>query len=156
MLSGVIVFFSPRPTEQQQGRGGGSYVCSLRWTRAAPRSTAASRWPAAWRRPRPRGSHLTLAAAAPCPRLTPDRSEVGVGRGQRAEGVSSKLLFPQLIKDWEVIDDLQAEMHPGGESPHDMTTPGICEGYLLKRRKWPLKGWHKVRHPSVHPPPPSD
>uniref|UniRef100_A0A8C6LUB3 Oxysterol-binding protein n=1 Tax=Nothobranchius furzeri TaxID=105023 RepID=A0A8C6LUB3_NOTFU len=24
-----------------------------------------------------------------------------------------------------------------------MITPGICEGYLLKRRKWPLKGWHK-------------
>uniref|UniRef100_A0A4W5PPG9 Oxysterol-binding protein n=1 Tax=Hucho hucho TaxID=62062 RepID=A0A4W5PPG9_9TELE len=25
----------------------------------------------------------------------------------------------------------------------DLTIPGICEGYLLKRRKWPLKGWHK-------------
>uniref|UniRef100_A0A8C6TVP4 Oxysterol-binding protein n=1 Tax=Neogobius melanostomus TaxID=47308 RepID=A0A8C6TVP4_9GOBI len=24
-----------------------------------------------------------------------------------------------------------------------MPTPGLCEGYLLKRRKWPLKGWHK-------------
>ncbi|XP_070847353.1 oxysterol-binding protein-related protein 7 [Chaetodon trifascialis] len=49
----------------------------------------------------------------------------------------------QIIKDWEVIDDFQTEMQPGGDSPHDMTTPGICEGYLLKRRKWPLKGWHK-------------
>ncbi|XP_044034764.1 oxysterol-binding protein-related protein 7 isoform X2 [Siniperca chuatsi] len=49
----------------------------------------------------------------------------------------------QIIKDWEVIDDLQLEMQTGGDSPHDMTTPGICEGYLLKRRKWPLKGWHK-------------
>ncbi|XP_027144992.1 oxysterol-binding protein-related protein 7 [Larimichthys crocea] len=48
----------------------------------------------------------------------------------------------QIIKDWEVIDDLQAEMQTGGDA-HDMTTPGICEGYLLKRRKWPLKGWHK-------------
>uniref|UniRef100_A0A8C9XWG1 Oxysterol-binding protein n=1 Tax=Sander lucioperca TaxID=283035 RepID=A0A8C9XWG1_SANLU len=48
-----------------------------------------------------------------------------------------------IIKDWEVIDDLQVEMHAGGDNPHDMTTPGICEGYLLKRRKWPLKGWHK-------------
>uniref|UniRef100_A0A8C6LYT6 Oxysterol-binding protein n=1 Tax=Nothobranchius furzeri TaxID=105023 RepID=A0A8C6LYT6_NOTFU len=28
--------------------------------------------------------------------------------------------------------------------PQVMITPGICEGYLLKRRKWPLKGWHKV------------
>uniref|UniRef100_A0A671NL19 Oxysterol-binding protein n=1 Tax=Sinocyclocheilus anshuiensis TaxID=1608454 RepID=A0A671NL19_9TELE len=25
----------------------------------------------------------------------------------------------------------------------DANTPGICEGYLMKRRKWPLKGWHK-------------
>ncbi|XP_038590848.1 oxysterol-binding protein-related protein 7 [Micropterus salmoides] len=49
----------------------------------------------------------------------------------------------QIIKDWEVIDDQQVEMQTGGENPHDMTTPGICEGYLLKRRKWPLKGWHK-------------
>ncbi|XP_068610323.1 oxysterol-binding protein-related protein 7 [Brachionichthys hirsutus] len=50
----------------------------------------------------------------------------------------------QIIKDWEVIDDLQVETHAGGESPHDEAcTPGICEGYLLKRRKWPLKGWHK-------------
>ncbi|XP_071317904.1 oxysterol-binding protein-related protein 7 isoform X1 [Trachinotus anak] len=49
----------------------------------------------------------------------------------------------QIIKDWEVIDDLHVEMHSGGDNPQDMTTPGICEGYLLKRRKWPLKGWHK-------------
>ncbi|KAM7381210.1 hypothetical protein PAMA_012180 [Pampus argenteus] len=50
----------------------------------------------------------------------------------------------QIIKDWEVIDDPQVEMHIGGDNPQDiMTTPGICEGYLLKRRKWPLKGWHK-------------
>ncbi|XP_068439850.1 oxysterol-binding protein-related protein 7 isoform X2 [Clinocottus analis] len=49
----------------------------------------------------------------------------------------------QIIKDWEVIDDLQVEMQAGGDSPPDTTAPGICEGYLLKRRKWPLKGWHK-------------
>lgn len=51
----------------------------------------------------------------------------------------------QIIKDWEVVDDLHVEMQAGNENPHDMTAPGICEGYLLKRRKWPLKGWHKVR-----------
>lgn len=45
-----------------------------------------------------------------------------------------------------MIDDLQVEMQTGGDSPHDLTTPGICEGYLLKGRKWPLKGWHKVRN----------
>ncbi|XP_028286730.1 oxysterol-binding protein-related protein 7 [Parambassis ranga] len=49
----------------------------------------------------------------------------------------------QIVKDWEVIDDLPLEMHIGSDSPQDLTPPGICEGYLLKRRKWPLKGWHK-------------
>ncbi|MED6238702.1 hypothetical protein ATANTOWER_027932 [Ataeniobius toweri] len=49
----------------------------------------------------------------------------------------------QIIKDWEVIDDLQVEMQAGSDSPQDTTAPGICEGYLLKRKKWPLKGWHK-------------
>ncbi|XP_034414657.1 oxysterol-binding protein-related protein 7 [Cyclopterus lumpus] len=49
----------------------------------------------------------------------------------------------QIIKDWEVIDDLQVETRAGGDNPPDTTAPGICEGYLLKRRKWPLKGWHK-------------
>uniref|UniRef100_A0A3B4ERV3 Oxysterol-binding protein n=1 Tax=Pundamilia nyererei TaxID=303518 RepID=A0A3B4ERV3_9CICH len=49
----------------------------------------------------------------------------------------------QIIKDWEVIDDLQVEMQGAGDDPQDRTAPGICEGYLLKRRKWPLKGWHK-------------
>lgn len=64
--------------------------------------------------------------------------------------------LPQLVKDWEVIDDLQAEIQAGGESPQDMSAPGICEGYLLKRRKWPLKGWHKVRNhtPTSHSPTP--
>ncbi|KAI9537378.1 hypothetical protein NQZ68_025234 [Dissostichus eleginoides] len=57
---------------------------------------------------------------------------------------SSTVSSRQVIKDWEVIDDLQVETQPGGENPPDTTIPGICEGYLLKRRKWPLKGWHKV------------
>lgn len=26
----------------------------------------------------------------------------------------------------------------------DLSIPGICEGYLMKRRKYPLNGWHKV------------
>lgn len=54
-----------------------------------------------------------------------------------------------MIKDWEVVEDLQVESNTGGDNPGDLTTPGICEGYLLKRRKWPLKGWHKVRLPSI-------
>ncbi|KAM9773444.1 oxysterol-binding protein-related protein 7 isoform 1-T2 [Syngnathus typhle] len=49
----------------------------------------------------------------------------------------------QLIKDWEVVDDFQVEANAAGEHPQERSTPGVCEGYLLKRRKWPLKGWHK-------------
>uniref|UniRef100_A0A8C8JZ68 Oxysterol-binding protein n=1 Tax=Oncorhynchus tshawytscha TaxID=74940 RepID=A0A8C8JZ68_ONCTS len=52
------------------------------------------------------------------------------------------LSHPQNIKDWEVMDDLQVDV-TSGDNPQDLTIPGICEGYLLKRRKWPLKGWHK-------------
>ncbi|XP_062416070.1 oxysterol-binding protein-related protein 7 [Pungitius pungitius] len=48
-----------------------------------------------------------------------------------------------VVKDWEVIDDLRVETQAGGDNPDEVTTPGICEGYLMKRRKWPLKGWHK-------------
>uniref|UniRef100_A0A8C4II19 Oxysterol-binding protein n=1 Tax=Dicentrarchus labrax TaxID=13489 RepID=A0A8C4II19_DICLA len=59
----------------------------------------------------------------------------------RSSSTLSSRQSRQIIKDWEVIDDLQVDMQTGGE--HDMTIPGLCEGYLLKRRKWPLKGWHK-------------
>uniref|UniRef100_A0A669CGI3 Oxysterol-binding protein n=1 Tax=Oreochromis niloticus TaxID=8128 RepID=A0A669CGI3_ORENI len=49
-------------------------------------------------------------------------------------------------RHWEVVDDLQhvdRGLVPG--SSGDLSIPGICEGYLMKRRKYPLKGWHKVR-----------
>lgn len=47
--------------------------CALTWIPAALRSTAASHWPVAWRSRRPCGGSHTLAAAARCHRLTPDR-----------------------------------------------------------------------------------
>ncbi|XP_051522757.1 oxysterol-binding protein-related protein 7 isoform X3 [Myxocyprinus asiaticus] len=47
------------------------------------------------------------------------------------------------IKDWEVMDYFPADMNLTGESMQDANPPGICEGYMMKRRKWPLKGWHK-------------
>lgn len=53
-------------------------------------------------------------------------------------------LLLKHIKDWEIMDDLQMDLGTG-ESLQDLSMPGICEGYLMKRRKWPLKGWHKVR-----------
>lgn len=42
------------------------------------------------------------------------------------------------------MDDLQGDCGASRETVQDMNPPGICEGYLMKRRKWPLKGWHKV------------
>ncbi|XP_034046554.1 oxysterol-binding protein-related protein 7-like isoform X2 [Thalassophryne amazonica] len=47
-------------------------------------------------------------------------------------------------RHWEVLDDLQqADCGPAVGSSSDLSIPGICEGYLMKRRKYPLKGWHK-------------
>lgn len=47
-------------------------------------------------------------------------------------------------RHWEVVDDLQhVDMSSVPGSSLDLSIPGICEGYLMKRRKYPLKGWHK-------------
>ncbi|KAJ8264655.1 hypothetical protein GJAV_G00152180 [Gymnothorax javanicus] len=61
----------------------------------------------------------------------------------RSSSTASSRHSRQNSKDWEVMDDLQTDMFSGTESPADKTVPGICEGYLMKRRKRPLKGWHK-------------
>lgn len=42
------------------------------------------------------------------------------------------------------MDDLQGDFGASCETMQDKSPPGICQGYLMKRRKWPLKGWHKV------------
>nr|XP_057904923.1 oxysterol-binding protein-related protein 7-like isoform X2 [Doryrhamphus excisus] len=47
-------------------------------------------------------------------------------------------------RDWEVMADLQHQDQsclPGGCA--DASIPGLCEGFLMKSRKYPLKGWHK-------------
>uniref|UniRef100_A0A8C1KFA8 Oxysterol-binding protein n=1 Tax=Cyprinus carpio TaxID=7962 RepID=A0A8C1KFA8_CYPCA len=41
------------------------------------------------------------------------------------------------------MDDFPADLNLPGENMQDANAPGICEGYLMKRRKWPLKGWHR-------------
>ncbi|KAM7372554.1 hypothetical protein PAMP_009712 [Pampus punctatissimus] len=47
-------------------------------------------------------------------------------------------------RHWEVMDDLQQmEQYAVPGSSLDLSIPGICEGYLMKRRKYPLNGWHK-------------
>ncbi|XP_057211146.1 oxysterol-binding protein-related protein 6-like isoform X1 [Triplophysa rosa] len=45
----------------------------------------------------------------------------------------------QNSRDWEVI--LDTESAPVGVGNNGV--PGICEGFLLKKRKSPLQGWHK-------------
>lgn len=39
--------------------------------------------------------------------------------------------------DWEIIDSIKVLLSPD-------QVPSRLEGFLLKKRKWPLKGWHKV------------
>lgn len=47
----------------------------------------------------------------------------------------------QNSRDWEVMTDIQSStIHPDKNS-----IPGNCEGFLMKKRKYPLQGWHKVR-----------
>lgn len=64
------------------------------------------------------------------------------GHSRSSSTGSSK--HSKQARDWEVMDDLQTQdvcSIPG--SSLDLSIPGICEGYLMKRRKYPLKGWHK-------------
>nr|XP_033786707.1 oxysterol-binding protein-related protein 3 isoform X1 [Geotrypetes seraphini]XP_033786708.1 oxysterol-binding protein-related protein 3 isoform X1 [Geotrypetes seraphini]XP_033786709.1 oxysterol-binding protein-related protein 3 isoform X1 [Geotrypetes seraphini]XP_033786711.1 oxysterol-binding protein-related protein 3 isoform X1 [Geotrypetes seraphini]XP_033786712.1 oxysterol-binding protein-related protein 3 isoform X1 [Geotrypetes seraphini] len=63
-------------------------------------------------------------------------------------GVSQKMLSPSRSTSscsskqenrqdsWEVVEGLRGSMNYAQEMQ-------IQEGYLLKKRKWPLKGWHK-------------
>uniref|UniRef100_A0A8C8BJG2 Oxysterol binding protein like 7 n=1 Tax=Otus sunia TaxID=257818 RepID=A0A8C8BJG2_9STRI len=43
---------------------------------------------------------------------------------------------PGGSESWEVVEEPPVRGSPGQEPPRH-------EGYLLKKRKWPLKGWHK-------------
>ncbi|KAJ8372350.1 hypothetical protein AAFF_G00290390 [Aldrovandia affinis] len=61
----------------------------------------------------------------------------------RSSSTASSRHSRQNFKDWEVMEDIPGETSSGGEILQDMTMPGICEGYLMKKRKWPLNGWHK-------------
>ncbi|CAO2603818.1 Oxysterol-binding protein-related protein 3 [Lemmus lemmus] len=63
-------------------------------------------------------------------------------------GVSQKLVSPSRSTSscsskqgsrqdsWEVVEGLRGEMTCTQEPP-------VQKGFLLKKRKWPLKGWHK-------------
>uniref|UniRef100_A0A8C5GIR6 Oxysterol-binding protein n=1 Tax=Gouania willdenowi TaxID=441366 RepID=A0A8C5GIR6_GOUWI len=75
-----------------------------------------------------------------------DRSPVSTfkpGHSRNNSNGSSK--FPKQSGHWEVMEDLQnVDAGPAVGSSLDLSIPGICEGYLMKRRKYPLKGWHRV------------
>lgn len=47
----------------------------------------------------------------------------------------------QEADSWEIIEGLKI-----GQS--NVQRPDKHEGFMLKKRKWPLKGWHKVGNPS--------
>uniref|UniRef100_A0A8D2JG99 Oxysterol-binding protein n=1 Tax=Varanus komodoensis TaxID=61221 RepID=A0A8D2JG99_VARKO len=49
---------------------------------------------------------------------------------------SPPLLFPQEPDSWEIIEGLKI-----GQT--NVQKPDKHEGFMLKKRKWPLKGWHK-------------
>ncbi|XP_064380728.1 oxysterol-binding protein-related protein 7 isoform X2 [Dromaius novaehollandiae] len=71
------------------------------------------------------GSHEKDPAS---PRRAPSRSN---------STVSSKHSGGQQgSESWELVDATRTRGSPGRE-------PERHEGYLLKKRKWPLKGWHK-------------
>lgn len=57
--------------------------------------------------------------------------------------LSSLFSNPQNSRDWEIMNDIQ----PTGTVPGvtlQANMPGICEGHMMKKRKYPLKGWHRV------------
>ncbi|KAL6094513.1 uncharacterized protein ACO6RY_15909 [Pungitius sinensis] len=85
------------------------------------------------------GSSLNLSQS---PASGPEKSSPA-WRPPHSRSSSTLSSSRHIVKDWEVIDDLRVETQAGGDNPDEVTTPGICEGYLMKRRKWPLKGWHK-------------
>ncbi|XP_008298720.1 oxysterol-binding protein-related protein 6-like [Stegastes partitus] len=74
-----------------------------------------------------------------------DKSPAGTfkpGHSRNSSTGSSK--NSKQSRHWEVMDDLQnLDMCSVPGSTLDLSIPGICEGYLMKRRKYPLKGWHK-------------
>ena len=54
-----------------------------------------------------------------------------------SDAVSSKSKQRRKGAEWEVIDSLK-------NIQLFEQVPCKLEGFLLKKRKWPLKGWHKV------------
>uniref|UniRef100_A0A8D1FQB4 Oxysterol-binding protein n=1 Tax=Sus scrofa TaxID=9823 RepID=A0A8D1FQB4_PIG len=63
--------------------------------------------------------------------------------------ISRQLLEPEPVPlskeadSWEIIEGLKI-----GQT--NVQRPDKHEGFMLKKRKWPLKGWHKIQKGKVH------
>ncbi|XP_061605756.1 oxysterol-binding protein-related protein 7-like isoform X3 [Phyllopteryx taeniolatus] len=81
--------------------------------------------------------HLVVNSNSISSTVSNNRSDVlGIKLRQSAAAFQSR--------NWEVMEDLQnLEQNSVPGTSLDLSIPGICEGFLMKRRKYPLKGWHK-------------
>uniref|UniRef100_A0A8C5EBR2 Oxysterol-binding protein n=1 Tax=Gouania willdenowi TaxID=441366 RepID=A0A8C5EBR2_GOUWI len=58
-------------------------------------------------------------------------------KGKKKEHKKTSVEVNRLTnKNWEIVEGLRG-------APANMQEPDRQEGFLLKRRKWPMKGWHK-------------
>lgn len=76
--------------------------------------------------------------------VTNDSDASGETNSLSAESTTENMtqLHPRKIShrrdsEWEVVEGLK-------EGQRFEKKPEICSGFLHKKRKWPLKGWHKV------------
>ncbi|XP_066554939.1 oxysterol-binding protein-related protein 7 isoform X2 [Amia ocellicauda] len=64
----------------------------------------------------------------------------------RSSSTASSRHTRQNSRDWEVMQDIQSCSSGGDvsvETVRDVALPANYQGFLLKKRKWPLNGWHK-------------
>uniref|UniRef100_A0A8C7U6I9 Oxysterol-binding protein n=1 Tax=Oncorhynchus mykiss TaxID=8022 RepID=A0A8C7U6I9_ONCMY len=81
-----------------------------------------------------------------------DKSPAGVSKvvhSRNGSAGSSRNSRQVVSEHWEVLED-HMDMSSGIGSGLDMSVPGICEGFLMKRRKYPMKGWHKIQRGKLH------
>ena len=46
-----------------------------------------------------------------------------------------------VSEEWEILEGLKS----GQQFDGGVEAPAKFGGYIMKSRKWPMKGWHKVR-----------
>ncbi|XP_045068015.1 oxysterol-binding protein-related protein 6-like [Coregonus clupeaformis] len=80
------------------------------------------------------GSHRTMSAEERC--TTPVRHHKTPTHKSSSSSSSSQRNSRQEADSWEIIEGLKI-----GQS--NVQRPDKYEGFMLKKRKWPLKGWHK-------------